>query len=127
MPQDHTQLEVYNRAYAFALEVYKATAGFPKEEQFGITSQLRRAASSIGANISEGCGRKTDKDFANFLHISMGSIKECEHFLKLSKDLSYIDNNSFTYLSLELESIGKMMTKFIQKIKARSYSLPATA
>ena len=57
----------------------------------------------------------------------MGSIKECEHFLKLSKDLSYIDNNSFTYLSLELESIGKMMTKFIQKIKARSYSLPATA
>lgn len=121
MPQDHTQLEVYNRAYAFALDVYKSTAGFPKEEQFGITSQLRRAASSIGANISEGCGRKTDKDFARFLHISMGSIKECEHFLKLSKDLSYIDNNSFTALRMELESIGKMMTKFIQKIKARSY------
>ena len=84
MPQDHTQLEVYNRAYAFALDIYKATTGFPKEEIFGITSQLRRAASSIGANISEGCGRKTDKDFANFLHISMGSIKECEHFLKLA-------------------------------------------
>ncbi|MDD4877837.1 MAG: four helix bundle protein [Candidatus Nanoarchaeia archaeon] len=121
MPQDHTQLEIYNRAYAFALDVYKITYLFPKEETFGITSQLRRAASSIGANISEGCGRRTDKDFIHFLHISMGSIKECVHFLNLSKDLGYIDNNSFALLNEELEAIGKMLTRFTQKITAINY------
>lgn len=117
MARNHNQLDIYKQAYDFALEIYKATASFPKDEMFGVTSQLRRAASSIGANISEGCGRQTDKDFINFLHISMGSIKECEHFLNMSKDLSYLYTEEYSRLTNKLDVLGKMLTRFIQKLK----------
>lgn len=123
MARNHNELEIYKQAYEFALEIYKATAGFPKEEMFGITSQLRRAASSIGANISEGCGRRTDKDFIRFLHIARGSAKECEHFLKLSKDLNYIALPAYFSLMEKLGITGKMLTKFTQNLRNLSRQL----
>lgn len=117
MARNHNELEIYKHAYEFALEIYKATAGFPKEEQFGITSQLRRAASSIGANISEGCGRRTDKDFIRFLHIARGSAKECEHFLKMSRELGYLCTDEYNATASKLEILGKMLTRFIQNLR----------
>ena len=117
MPQDHKKLDVYNKAFEFTKDIYRATASFPKEEIYGVTNQLRRASSSIGANIAEGSGRSTNKDFASFLHNSMGSIKECEHFLYLSKDLNYLSSHKYEELKNNLESIGKMLNKFIQKVR----------
>jgi four helix bundle protein len=81
------------------LSIYVATKKYPKEEMYGITSQIRRASSSITANISEGCGRKTKTDFARFLVIAIGSINETENFLLLSKDLGYLTQEDFQNLT----------------------------
>lgn len=117
--QDYKSLDVYQKAKSFAVEIYKVTNSFPKEEIYGITSQLRRASSSIGANIAEGTGRFTKNDFANFLHISLGSAKECEYFLDLSYELRYLNEETYKRLTEELITISKMLTKFIQSIRKR--------
>lgn len=117
--QDYKSLDVYQKAKSFAVEIYKVTNNFPKEEVYGITSQLRRASVSIGANIAEGSGRSTRNDFANFLHISLGSVKECEHFLGMSFDLRYINKEQYDRLSEQTVSISKMLTKLIQSIRKR--------
>ncbi|MBU0627669.1 MAG: four helix bundle protein [Nanoarchaeota archaeon] len=114
MTQDFKKLEVWKLAHQFTLDIYRLTANFPKDERFGMTQQFRRASSSIGANIAEGAGRKTNKDFARALYFSSGSIKEIEHFLLLAKDLNYIDICKFNAFNQQLESIAKMLNKFIQ-------------
>lgn len=114
MTQDFKKLEVWKLAHQFTLDIYRLTSSFPKEERYGMTQQIRRAASSIGANIAEGAGRKSNKDFARALYFSFGSIKELEHFLLLAKDLNYIDICNFNAFNQQLESIGKMLNKFIQ-------------
>ncbi|MFH1545502.1 MAG: four helix bundle protein [archaeon] len=112
--QDFKQLNVWQRAHQFTLDVYKETAQFPANEKYGITSQLRRASSSIAANIAEGTGRQTNKGFLSFLYISMGSVKECESFLVLAKDLKYLKNER---LFSDLESIAKMLNRLIKSIQ----------
>ena len=84
--KDFRQLKVWEKAHHLALEVYKTTATFPKEEIYGLTSQLRRASVSIPTNIAEGCGRNTNADFARFLQIAMGSASETEYELILAHD-----------------------------------------
>jgi len=116
MTQDFKKLEVWKLSHQFTLDIYRLTANFPKKEMFGITQQLRRASTSIGANIAEGAGRSSNKDFARALYFSFGSIKELEHFLLLAKDLNYIDICNFNAFNGKLESIGKMLNKFIQKL-----------
>ncbi len=76
--QDFRNLEVWQRAYALALDVYRASRQFPREEIYSLTSQVRRCSISIPSNIAEGCGRQTDADFKRFLHIAMGSAAELE-------------------------------------------------
>src|SRR5260221_8644903 len=83
-------LKVWQKSYRLTLAVYRATRTFPKEEQFALTSQLRRAASSIPANIAEGCCRNGDAEFARFLHIAMGSASELECHLLLARDLDFL-------------------------------------
>lgn len=117
--QDMKELRVWQEAKNFCLDVYSITAVFPKEEVYGITSQLRRASASIGANIAEGSGRSTQKDFAHFLHISLGSTKECEHFLIISKELGYIPSDEFKRLYEKLETIRGMLIVFIKTIKRK--------
>ena len=78
--QNYKDLKVWEKAHSFTLQVYKLTEKFPKEETYGVTNQLRRASSSIAANIAEGCGKNTKTDFANFLNISLGSSNEAEYF-----------------------------------------------
>lgn len=121
MVQDFKKLDVYNLSYDFVLKIYKTTKTFPKAETYGITDQLRRAASSIGANIAEGCGRGTKPDFTRFLLIAMGSIKECEHFLTLSKDLNYLTSKQHTELIKHLNAVGGKLNNFIRKLQAASY------
>jgi four helix bundle protein len=89
--QDFRNLKVWERAQQFAVEVYRITAGFPKCEQYGLTSQLQRAAVSIVANIAEGCGRGSDADFARFLQMAIGSAFEVDALLLVARDLKYLD------------------------------------
>ncbi len=117
MTQDFKKLEVWVKAKDFCINVYRTTAKFPKEEQFGITSQLRRAAVSVGANIAEGCGRSTNRDFSSFLHNAFGSAKECEYLLILSKELKYVGEEEYFTLIQNLESIGKMLNRLVYTIK----------
>ena len=77
-------------SHSITLEIYKASQGFPREELFGLTSQIRRSFASIGYNISEGAGRNSDKEFANFINIALGSSNEAENQLLLARDLGYI-------------------------------------
>ena len=116
MSQDFNKLKVYEKSYKFALEVYKLTSSFPVSEKYNIVSQLRRAASSIGANIAEGCGRKTKKELSHFMYISLGSLKECEHFISLSKDLDYLDKKKYEQMTDFVDELGKMIFSFIRTL-----------
>ncbi|HIJ97823.1 TPA: four helix bundle protein [archaeon] len=116
--QDYKNLEVYNEAKKLALEIYRITLNFPREEIFGIVQQLRRAALSVGANIAEGSGRKSNSDFLRFLHNSMGSLKEIEHFLVISSELNYLKQIEFMSLHNRLEKVSKMLNSFMQKVAA---------
>ncbi|MCX6317951.1 MAG: four helix bundle protein [Bacteroidetes bacterium] len=115
--QNFKDLKVWEKAHAFTLSVYKATEQFPKKEMFGIVSQLRRSASSVAANVAEGCGRKTNRDFARFLNIALGSANESEYFLILAKDLVYLTENDFKTLSLLVNEIKAMLIRLIGKVQ----------
>src|SRR5690242_9033592 len=96
--EDFKDLRVWLKAYELTLDVYKKTRGFPKDEMYGLTSQLRRAASSIGANIAEGCGRRSDPEMRRFLQIARGSANEVEYHLLLSRDLELLSVDDFNEL-----------------------------
>ncbi len=87
---DFRKLEVWKVSYALALDIYRATQGFPKSEQFGLTDQLRRAASAIPGIIAEGCGRNTDAELARHVNLALGEANEVETFLSLARDLGYL-------------------------------------
>ena len=90
--RDFKKYDIWQLSHSLTLEVYKTTSNFPKEEVYGLTSQIRRALASVPTNISEGCGRNSDKEFNQFLNIALGSANETEYLLILSRDLKYIDN-----------------------------------
>ena len=107
-------LIVWQKAHQFTLEVYKTTKGFPKEEMFGLSSQFRRAAISISANISEGFKKNGKPDKARFFNISQGSLEECKYYLILSKDLSYPITDKLETLS---EEVSKLLDAYIKSIR----------
>ncbi len=88
--RDYKKYNVWKLGHEVTLEIYKLSRSFPNNENFGLTSQMRRASSSIPANIAEGCGRESDAEFKRFLIISQGSASELEYFTILAKDLKYI-------------------------------------
>jgi len=116
--RDFKPLEVWQKAHAVTLAVYKASANFPKEELYGLTSQLRRAAASVPANIAEGCGRRGGVELARFLTIAMGSASELEYHLLLAHDLSFLDSVNYRQLDDELARVKRMLNAFIQKLTA---------
>jgi four helix bundle protein len=118
--KDFRELKVWGKAHQLTLDVYRATMTFPKDEQYGLTSQLRRAASSIPANIAEGCGRGSNIDFARFLQIAMGSASEVEYHLLLATDLNILTAAQHKHLELQIIEIKRMLSSLIQKIKADS-------
>ncbi len=99
MSQDFKKLVAWQRAHKLTLAIYLQTKAFPISEQYGLTSQLRRAAYSVPANISEGAGRDTAKDFLRFLTIALGSLKETDYFLLLARDLGYLTEPEHELLS----------------------------
>jgi four helix bundle protein len=115
--KDFHELKVWQKAHELTLAVYKATATFPREELYGLTSQLRRSCSSIPANLAEGCGRNGDAEFARFCSIAMGSASELEYHLLLAKDLKLIkakDHDELTQRTMELK---RMLTGLRQRLK----------
>jgi four helix bundle protein len=118
--QNFRDLKVWQKAHATALSIYAATANFPSAERFGLTSQMRRAAASIPANIAEGCVRSTDRDFARFLHTAMGSASEVEYFVLLSLDLDFLDRSMHDALTADIEEIKRMLAALIARLKADS-------
>ncbi len=118
--QDYRNLKVWERAHRLTLEVYKATALFPKDELYGLTSQIRRSCASIPANIAEGCGRDGDAEFARFLRIAMGSASELDYHLLLARDLNFLSGTAYEQLESELIEVRRMLNSFIQKLRANS-------
>jgi len=111
------KLSVWEKSHTLTLNIYKSTSSFPKEELYGLTSQMRRAASSIPSNIAEGCGRNTQAQFARFLNIAFGSASELEYQLILSKDLSFINNEAFSELIEKITEVKRMLYSLIQKVQ----------
>lgn len=114
--RDFHQYKVWSRGHQFALSIYKKTKAFPKDELFGLTSQIRRASMSIPFNIAEGCGRRSDAEFAYFLNIAAGSASEVEEELLLAYDLEFLDKESYLPLDKEVKEIKAMLSKLIDSL-----------
>lgn len=115
-----TDLKIWNKAIELSVEVYKATSNFPKEEIYGLTSQIRRAAISIPSNISEGAGRSSEKEFIYFLGIANGSTFELQTQLIIANKLNLINHDTFSKLLKEIEEIQKMNYTFQKTLNKKS-------
>ena len=110
-------LEVWKLADSFAYDIYLITRKFPKEEMFGISSQLRRAALSVSTNIVEGYSRKGDKELAHFVNISLGSFAETKYLLYFAHRLGYISDRQYESLETDCELLGKKLWRFYEKVR----------
>lgn len=117
--KDFKNLIVWQKSHALTVAVYKITEKFPKEEIYGLTSQIRRSSLSIAANIAEGCGRDGEAELARFLLIAAGSASELEYHLLLAHDLSMLKKLDYEKLSAEVVEIKRMLATFIKKLKAK--------
>lgn len=122
--QDFRKLAVWNRAHQLTLQVYAFTKSFPRDEAFGLTSQMRRAASSIPANIAEGCGREGPAEFARFIQIAAGSASELQYHLLLARDLGYISSESHAAADRDVTEIKMMLTGLSGRVRSSSRSRP---
>ena len=118
--QDFHALKVWEKAHQLTLDVYQATMVFPKEELYGLTSQIRRASSSIPANIAESCGRGGSAELNQFLQIALGSASELEYHLLLAHDLGLLGKPDHLRLESEVIEVKRMLASLIQKLKADS-------
>jgi len=116
--KDFHELKVWQKAHQLTLAVYQTTAAFPREELYGLTSQLRRASSSIGANLAEGCGRNGDAEFARFCSIAMGSASELEYHLLLARDLKLLKPADYDQLAPRTTELKRMLAGLLQKLTA---------
>ncbi len=110
-------LQVWGKSHALALRVYNSTKHFPKSEMYGVASQIRRAATSVPANIAEGCGRDTSADFCRFLHIAMGSASELEYFLQFAFDAGLLEQSDYASLDNDTTEVKRMLAALIQRIR----------
>jgi four helix bundle protein len=115
--KDFRSLNVWKSGHALTLEIYRQTKTFPKEELFGLISQLRRASSSIPANIAEGCGRDGDAELKRFLSIALGSACEVDYFVLLAGDLGYLSPKVHASLADDAIRLRRQLGAFIQKLK----------
>jgi four helix bundle protein len=114
--EDFKNLRVWAKAHDLTLNVYQKTRGFPKEEMYGLTSQMRRSAASVGANIAEGCGRRSDGEMRRFLQIARGSASELEYHLLLAKDLRFLQVDDFADLEARVLEIQRMLASFAARV-----------
>lgn len=116
--KDFRQLTIWQRSHQLTLAVYRLTKGFPKDELYGLTSQLRRAASSVPANIAEGCGRDSEAELKRFLDIAHGSAAEADYHMLLARELGYLAASDYAPLAKEIGEIKRMIGAFARKLKA---------
>jgi four helix bundle protein len=119
------ELQVWKKAHAVTLHVYRLTSEFPPHELYGLVSQLRRACVSIPTNLAEGCGRQGDREFARFAQIAMGSASEAEYLLLLSGELGYLPGPERDALLANIEEIKRMLTGLLSKLNAARRNAPA--
>ena len=112
--RNYKELVVWRKAHQMTLEVYNATRAFPREELYGLTSQLRRSAASVGANIAEGSGRRSSKEICRFLQIARGSASEAENHLLLARDLKFLREEDYRKLAKSADELQRMLTALIQ-------------
>src|SRR5574337_550909 len=116
--KDFRQLKVWEKSHQLALAIYKVAAQFPKEELYGLTSQIRRASMSVPTNIAEGCGQNTDKGFARFLQVAMGSASETEYQLILARDLEFLPKDLYEKLHTDVEEVKRMLASLLKTIRS---------
>lgn len=117
--QDFKNLEAWQLAHRLRVEVYDLVVGFPREELYGLRSQVTRAAGSIAANIAEGCGRNGDKEFARFLDIAMGSATELECHLLCARDRGFVNGEALVGFVSELDRLQRMIAALTRSVRAR--------
>ena len=110
---------MWGKSHELTLRIYALTSEFPRQEIYGLTSQIRRACASIPTNIAEGCGRNSSPDFARFLQIAMGSASETEYLILLAHDLKYLNVDQHAELIDMIVSVKKMLTALLRNIKAK--------
>ena len=116
--QDFRHLKVWEKAHRMTLDIFQATRKFPRQELYGLSSQIRRACMSIPANISEGCGRRGDRDFARFLQIAMASACETEYYLILARDLGFLEPPLYVKLTSQVTEVKRMLVSLLVKLRA---------
>lgn len=116
--RDYKKYSVWEKSHQLTLDVYKTMVSFPKDEIFGLISQMKRSSSSIPTNIAEGCGRNSDKDFCRFLYIAFGSANELEYQILLSIDLKFMAFENGQKLLFQIEEVKKMLNGLITKLNA---------
>ncbi|WP_337966931.1 four helix bundle protein [uncultured Flavobacterium sp.] len=117
---DFRKLLIWQKSMSLITKIYFSTNNFPKEEIFGLTSQIRRSSVSISSNIAEGSGRESDKDFLRFLNISVGSLFEMQTQLEIAKNITYLNEQEFNNLYEDSREVERMLVSFIKKIKNRN-------
>ena len=115
--KDFKELRVWSKAHELTVSVYVITRTFPKDEMYGLTSQVPRSAASIGANIAEGCGRRSDGELCRFLQIARGSASETEYHLLLAKDLGLLSESDFRKAEQKVLEVQRMLTALVQKVQ----------
>ena len=115
--RDHTQLRAFELADEVVMLVYRATAGFPKEELFGLTSQIRRAAVSVPSNIVEGCARDSEAEYLRFLNTAFGSLRELHYQLNLSERLGFLRNENSSLLEPKVVETEKVLNGLIRALR----------
>ena len=114
--RDFKELKVWQKSHQMVVEVYQMTRKFPPNERFGLIAQLRRSSASIQANIAEGCGRGSVRDFSRFLSIAAGSASETEYHFFLAYELNYLEKKDYMILDQQINEIKRMLNAFIQKL-----------
>lgn len=115
--RDFKKYTVWEKAHRLTVEVYAATVDFPKEESYGLRSQIRRSCVSVPTNIAEGCGRGSDADFARFLHESAGSASELQYYLLLARDLGLLERSKHAKLDAQVNTVKRMLATLTRKLQ----------
>ena len=118
--QSPAKLRITAHSLALPLSIYRVTAKFPRDERFGLTAQMRRAAVSIGSNIAEGCGGSGEREFVNFLHIALGSTSELEFQASVARDLGLLDVDTAPDVQDEINHLKRMLLRMITAVRSRA-------
>jgi four helix bundle protein len=115
--QNFKELKVWQKSHLMVLKIYENTRLFPKEELYGLTSQLRRSAISVPANLAEGCGKDSRADVANYFQVALGSLHETEYYILLSKDLLYVADEKYKELDEKVQEVKAMLIALIKSVR----------